>query len=35
MLRAGHSADAAAAGLGIGRREMQLLESVSQTLRDN
>ena len=35
MLRAGHSAEAAASGLGIGRREMHLLESVSQTLCEN
>lgn len=32
LLRAGHSADAAASSLGIGRREMRLLERVSQTL---
>lgn len=32
MLRSGHSADAAASSLGIGRREMRLLERVSQTL---
>jgi hypothetical protein len=32
MLRSGHSAEAAASSLGIGKREMRLLERVSQTL---
>ena len=35
MLRAGHSAEDTASGLGIGRREMRLLESVSRTLCEN
>ena len=35
LLRSGQPADAAASSLGLGRREMRLLERVSQTLCGN